>query len=91
VCVSVCARMCNREQEYLWFIGTIGFLDSSVLQPHRSYDLRDIGSEDPHNPLDMCYEIRYLAECERKQAKRGGDVWAGEAGRAWRARALSRW
>ena len=40
---------------------------------------------------DMCYEIRYLAECERKEAKRGGDVWASEAGRAWRARAMRRW
>ena len=62
MCVSVCARMCNREQEYLWFIGTIGFLDSSVLQPHRSYDLRDIGSEDPHNSLvfpDIAVFLRF--------------------------------
>ena len=33
----------------------------------------------------------WFAACERKEAKRGGDVWAGEAGRAWRARAMSRW
>ena len=33
----------------------------------------------------------WFAACERKEAKRGGDVWAGEAGKTWRARAMRRW
>ena len=32
----------------------------------------------------------WFAACERKEAKRGGDVWAGKAGRTLRARAMRR-